>query len=123
MDKKLLAEFKQKLEKEKASLEKQLEKFATKNEKLKDDWDTRFPRFNGEEVGGAALEQAADEVEEYSNLLPVEYSLELQLKSINLALEKIRMNKYGICQKCQKRIQKERLRAHPDAQYCLKCKF
>ncbi|MCX6758970.1 MAG: TraR/DksA C4-type zinc finger protein [Candidatus Nealsonbacteria bacterium] len=122
MDKNLINQLKEKLEKDKKNIEKQLEKFATKDEKLKDDWDTRFPRFDGRETGSAALEQAADEVEEYSTLLPIEYSLELWLKNINLALEKIKIGKYGICEKCQKRIKEERLKIYPVAQYCLNCK-
>jgi len=121
MDKNLINQLKEKLEKDKENIEKQLEKFATKDEKLKDDWDTRFPRFNSRETGSAALEQAADEVEEYSTLLSIEYSLELRLKNINLALEKIKMGKYGICEKCQKRIREERLKIYPAAQYCLNC--
>lgn len=122
VDKKSLAATNQKLEKEKEKIEKQLEKFAIKDKKLKGDWDTRFPHFNGGETGSAALEQAANEVEEYSTLLPIEYSLELRLKNINLALEKIKTGKYGICEKCQKRIKEERLKIYPIAQYCLNCK-
>ena len=122
MDKKLLTDLKQKLEKEKESIEKQLKKFANKDKSLKDDWDTRFPFFNGKESGGAALEQAADEVEEYGNLLPVEHSLELRLKSISLALKKIKTSEYGICEKCHNKIKIKRLKIYPDAKYCLKCK-
>ena len=121
MAKNLINQLKEKLEKDKESIEKQLEKFATKDKKLKDDWDTRFPRFDVRETGSAALEQAADEVEEYSTLLPIEYSLELRLKNISLALEKIKMGKYGICEKCQKKIREERLKIYPAAQYCLNC--
>lgn len=122
MDKKLLTGLKQKLKKEKENIEKQLQKFATKDKILKDDWDTRFPRFNGKGTDNMNLEQAADEVEEYGNLLPVEHSLELRLKSINFALKKIKTNKYGICEKCQNKIKQERLKVYPDAQYCLNCK-
>ena len=122
MDQKLLLKIKTKLEQEKKEIEARLKKFADKDKNLKDDWDTRFPSFNGKESGSASLEQAADEVEEYSNLLPVEHSLELKLKNINSALNKIKSKKYGICDKCQKKIEKERIKAYPEAQYCLKCK-
>ena len=47
MNKKLLKELKEKLEKQKNSIETELEKFATKDKKLKGDWDTRYPKFNG----------------------------------------------------------------------------
>jgi len=122
MNKKLLEELRQKLEKEKVTIEEELKKFAKKDEKLKGDWDTRFPSFDGGEVGGAALEKAADEVEEYEVRLPVEYSLETRLRDINLALEKIKKGKYGICEKCGKEIDEKRLKISPEARLCLKCK-
>lgn len=118
--KKLLKKLKQKLEEEKKSLENELKGFAREDKKLKGDWDTRFPLFNGE-TGGAALEKAADEIEEYSNILPIEYSLEIHLQNINLALEKIKKRKYGICEKCKKEIEIERLKVYPEATTCLKC--
>jgi len=109
------------LEKDKSSLEKELQKFAKKDEKLKGDWDTRFPHWNGDS-GSSALERAADEVEEYSTLLPIEHNLELRLKDVDLALEKIKMGKYGACENCGKAIDEERLKVHPEARFCLKCK-
>lgn len=121
MDKKLIAYLKEKLKKDKKNIEQQLKNFASKDKNLKDDWDTRFPNFNGKESGGSALEQAADEVEEYGNLLPVEHSLELRLRDINLALEKIKQNKFGQCEKCNKKIADERLKAFPEAKTCKKC--
>jgi DnaK suppressor protein len=54
--------------------------------------------------------------------LPIEYSLELKLKDVNLALEKMKKGTYGICEKCQKRIKEERLKIYPVVQYCLNCK-
>jgi len=121
MDKKLIEELKEKLEKTKKIIEKQLTGFAKKDDKLKGDWDSRFPLFNGQGAGSGALEEAADEVEEYGNLLPVEHNLELRLKNINSALEKIKKGEYGICEKCGKKIPEERLKAFPEAQTCLIC--
>ena len=117
----MLVEIKQKLEKEKEKIEKQLEKFATKDEKLKGDWDTRFPRFNNGETGHSDLEQSADEVEEYTTLLPIEHSLEARLRNINSALEKIKKGEYGICEKCGGKIEAERLKAYPEVKNCSKC--
>ena len=122
MEKKLLLKLKQRLEKEKENIEKGLKSFADKDRKLKDDWDTRFPRFNSKELGNTSLEQAADEVEEYGNLLPIEHALELKLKKINFSLKKIKLNKYGFCENCQKKINNKRLEACPEAQFCLNCK-
>ena len=124
MDKKLLSELEQKLIKEKELLEKELSSFADKDKNLKGDWDTRFPYQGTEqnrETGGSALEEMADEVEEYGNLLPIEYNLELKLRDINIALEKIKKGTYGICEKCGKKISIERLKAWPEARLCQKC--
>jgi DnaK suppressor protein len=121
VNKKLIHQLKQKIESEKTAIEEQLKKFAKKDEKLPGDWDTVFPKYNGGEAGDAALEKAADEVEEYSTLLPIEYSLELRLKNIDLALEKIKKGKYGICEKCKKEIPINRLQVSPEARFCLKC--
>ena len=121
MDNKLIKELKEKLEKEKIKIEEELKKFANKDEKLAGDWDTRFPKFDGSS-GSSNLETAADEVEEYISLLPLEYALELKLKNVNSALNKIKNGKYGICEKCGKEIPIERLKIYPEANFCLKCK-
>ncbi|MBI2450332.1 MAG: TraR/DksA C4-type zinc finger protein [Candidatus Nealsonbacteria bacterium] len=120
MNKNLVAELKEKLEKEKAAIEEQLKTFADKDPNLKGDWDSKFPKFNGE-FGGAALESAADEVEEYEGRLSVEHTLELRLKNIDLALEKIANNKYGKCENCDKDIDEDRLKVSPEARFCMKC--
>ena len=121
MEKEFIEKIKDGLEKEKALIEKELQKFAEKDTKPTGDWDTRFPSHDNKETGSAALEQEADEVQEYATLLPIEYSLESRLKNINLALEKIKKGKYGICEKCGKEIPSERLGAASDARFCLKC--
>lgn len=118
MNKKLLEELKEILEKQKIATENELKTFAKKDEKLAGDWDTRFPKIEG---GNNNLEEAASEVEEYSTLLPIEYNLELKLQNVNLALEKIKKNKYGICEKCKKEIPLERLKISPESKYCLEC--
>jgi len=121
MNQEFINTLKKKLEKEKTALEKELKSFANQDKNLKGDWDARFPDF-GKETGSADLEKAADEVEEYSALLPIEYALETKLRNINLALEKIKKSQYGKCEKCGQEIKKERLKIHPEAKLCLKCK-
>lgn len=111
---------KEKLEKEKKSLEKELEGFAKKDEKLEGDWDTKYPKA-GSGSGGQSLEDAADQVEEYSNLLPVEHSLELRLQKVEKALGKIKKGDYGKCEKCGKKISEARLKVYPSATCCKKC--
>jgi len=120
MNKKILNTLKEKLEKQKASIEGELGKFAKRDEKLKGDWDTKYPKSNGG-AGSQVLEDAADDVEEYATLLSIEYNLELRLQDINLALEKINKGGYGKCEKCGKKILEERLKIHPEARMCTKC--
>ena len=117
MNKKIITELREKLEQQKESLEKELKNFAKEDTKPKGDWDTRYPKFNG---GG--LEEEADELQEYEKLLSVEYSLELRLRDTNSALEKIKENEYGKCEKCNKNIDIERLKVCPEARFCIKCK-
>jgi len=120
MNKKLIQELKDKLEKEKIAIEEQLKTFADKDPNLKGDWDSKFPQFNGE-FGGAALESAAGEVEEYGSRLSVEHSMELKLRDINAALENIKNKKYGKCEDCGKDIDEKRLEVNPAARFCMKC--
>jgi len=120
MKEEIIKNFKEKLEKRKKEIENQLRSFA-KEGKIPEDWETKFPHYNGES-GGGALERAADEVEEYEILRSIEQSLELKLRDINLALEKIKKGNYGICEKCGGEIEFERLEAIPEARFCKKCK-
>jgi RNA polymerase-binding transcription factor DksA len=120
MNQQLIKKLKHKLEEEKKAIQKELQSFAEEDKKLKGDWDTRFPRFD-KETGGSSLEKAADEVEQYEALLPIEFSLEKKLQNINSALERIKKGQYGICKKCKKTISPERLEAFPAAETCKKC--
>ena len=121
MDKDILQKLEEKLKEDKQELEKELKTFATKDKKLEEDWDTNFPQYS---EGGSSsdLDITADEVEEYSNLLPVEHVLEIRLGNINSALEKIKTDKYGICEKCEKKISSERLKVSPEVKLCIDCK-
>jgi RNA polymerase-binding transcription factor DksA len=115
MDQKFIEKQKEKLEEQKISAQKELEKFAKKDNVPEGDWETKYP--NREE---GDKEEEADEVQEYENLLALEHSLELRLKDINDALNKIAEGKYGICEKCGKEIESERLEAVPEAKLCIK---
>lgn len=116
MEKELLATLKEKLEQEKASLEKELESFAVEDKNLKDNWDAKRPKSPD-----ADMEEKADESQEYENLLSLEHSLELKLKDVNQALEKIEKGEYGICERCGKQIEQDRLMAYPGGRLCISC--
>lgn len=116
MDTKIVEQFKEKLEKEKATLEKELAGFATEDKNIKGNWDAK--RTNTEDTD---MEEKADEVEEYDNLLSLEHSLENKLQAVNSALEKIAQGNYGLCEKCGKEIEMERLSAYPEGKLCMNC--
>ena len=104
------------LEEQKKSIKKELESFASEDPDLKHNWDTKYPnREDGDK------DEEADEVQEYDNKLSLEYSFELKLKDVNMALEKIENGTYGICEKCGKKITEERLMVCPEAKTCLRC--
>lgn len=121
ISKKSLQKIKKRLEGDRALLEKELKYFSREDDKLKGNWNTLFPYFDGE-IGSAQLEKAAEEVEEYEAKLPVEHVLELRLRDINLSLKKIKKGSYGICDKCEKPIDTKRLLVCPEARFCINCR-
>lgn len=118
MDKALQKQLQKKLEKEKKKLTRELKFFAKKDPKIKGNWKTRFPFFG---VSRSYKDESAEKIEAYENLLPVEHALELRLKDIEDALEKIKKGGYGKCDNCHKEIEKERLEIVPEAKLCLDC--
>ena len=116
MNKETLESFQKTLQLKKEALEKELSSFATKDPELKGDWDTKYPR-----IPEGNIEEAASEVEEYSTSLPIEHSLETQLKDVNSALERIQKGLYGTCEKCSKEIAEARLFAMSEASLCGEC--
>ena len=116
LDKKTLEELKQKLLAEKKVLESELSAIASPDPKMKGDWDTRFPNMGEKsDFASGALEERADEIEEYETELSEEYTLESRLKEVNAALERIDKETYGKCAKCGEDIPLERLNANPAA--------
>ena len=115
MNKKILAELETMLINEKVELEKNLSRIAHPIDKEKGDYETNF------EAIGSDREDNTTEVEEYTENLPIEITLEKKLQEVNNALERIKKNTYGFCENCQKEIDIDRLRANPSAKTCLKC--
>lgn len=122
MNQEILKKLKEKLKEEKKRLEGELKNFAVKDPKVKDDWSTKFPKY-GNEINIDEVE-SQKEVEDYLNTLPVEYKLELRLRDINEALERIKNNTYGFCQTPgvgqKHEIELARLEVNPEAKFCLK---
>lgn len=115
MEKKLLNQFKDKLEREKKELERDLESVAVKDPLIDGNYNAKYPNIDrGEEAN-------ADEVNFYEQNLSQEQHLEKKLADIKSALLRVEKGDYGKCLNCGKEISEERLKAYPEAKYCIGC--
>ena len=117
MDKKTLQKFKKILEQKKKKLEIELASIAKKDPRQKGDYDSNYPNFGATQ----SSDEEALEVSAYESRLPVEYAMELKLRDINLALEKMKKGTYGKCENCPGQMDEKRLEAMPEARICLNC--
>ncbi|PIP28126.1 MAG: hypothetical protein COX29_02685 [Candidatus Moranbacteria bacterium CG23_combo_of_CG06-09_8_20_14_all_35_22] len=115
LDKKTLDELKSVLLGEKMELEKNLGRIAKPVDVKEGDYETSF------ETLGTDKDDNATEVDQYSQNLSVETSLEKKLQEIIEALSKMEKGTYGKCENCGKDIPLERLQANPSARVCLDC--
>ncbi|EKE11536.1 MAG: hypothetical protein ACD_15C00064G0010 [uncultured bacterium] len=115
IDKNTLSDIKNSLLKEKKELEENLRRIAKPINTQKGDYETTFDDI------GSDREDNATEVEEYTDNLPVEITLEKKLQDIIAALEKIEKGTFGVCEKCKQEIDIERLKANPSAKTCISC--
>jgi RNA polymerase-binding transcription factor DksA len=104
---------KKKLEEERTRLQSELSRIAEKDA-VGDDYHAQV-----EQIGRAPDENVVEE-EQYEAARSVEQSLEVQLRDVNNALQRISDGTYGACPKCGERIDQKRLEALPSAQTCLK---
>lgn len=108
MDQKTLDELREKLIAEKDQLEGELERFAKKTSE--GEYKTDFP----DDIGNRRDENAT-EVEEYTDKLALEDSLETQLKAVLDALKKMDEGTYGTDENTGEDIDINRLQAYPAA--------
>jgi DnaK suppressor protein len=104
--KKLAAAERKTLEEERAQTQAELERLR---QYLKEE-----PEATGDEVDLQVYEREKQ--------LALAHRLEIKLKEIQRALETARKGTYGICERCGKPIDPERLKALPEATMCVKCK-
>lgn len=113
-----LKEIERRLKKEEKKLETELKKMP------------EVPEL-GSDVEGEVFEEEADEAEEYSTNLGIKDAFKQRLADIRSALEKISAkagsapggkNVYGKCEKCQKQISEDVIKASPESRYCKTCK-
>ena len=107
--------FKELLAKELALLEGELSTIGRKNPTEKGDWETL-----GTEIGADKAEEGdvADSIEEFDNNNAVLNQLEVQLKEVKGAIERISEGTYGVCEVCGEEIEQDRLEANPSAKTC-----
>lgn len=67
-------------------------------------------------------EEEASETAEFENRLAMEKRILDQMAEVDYALVKFEEGTYGVCEKCSKKINPERLEIVPQAKYCLDCK-
>lgn len=109
----VLAELKEALLAEKEKIEGDLSRFATKDEK--GNYTSKFPDDLGTEQS-----ENANEVEEYTDRLGLEKSLETQLLDITDALVRLENGTYGTDEVTGEAIDEARLRAYPAARTTIK---
>jgi len=109
--------FKQRLEEEKRVVEGQLKSLGRENPKIPGDWEAT----GGELETLSPLQdsnEAADKLEEYEERREETDQMEIRLREINEALQKIEKGAYGICEVCGGQIEEDRLEANPAARTC-----
>lgn len=114
LDPQILAELKEKLLQEKTRIKDEIVRIA-KPTKDSVGFNTTFNEIGTDE------DENASEVEEYTDNLAMEATLEKQLKDVVDALAKIEAGNYGKCENCGTDILIERLKAYPAAKKCLNC--
>ncbi len=102
-----LKEYKNKLEKERALLNQEI-----KRTEKPVDLGIDVPRF----------EEESDASEEVGNQMAIADDLKVRLEDIEDALQKISNGTYGICEKCDRPIEKEILDIDPESRFCKKDK-
>lgn len=68
------------------------------------------------------LEEEADESQSFANRMSIAQTLKERVNEIDMALNRIRLGNYGICENCGKEISEEVLKVAPESNLCSSCK-
>lgn len=71
---------------------------------------------------GTADSENAQEIEEFSEQIGIKSKFDEGLSEVKLAMKKLKKGTYGICEKCNKKIDPNRMLANKSASYCIECK-
>ena len=98
-------------------LEKELVSLKRRKQQLKKD----DPFLAGDRSNENSFEEDLDEqIGHFDNEIKVKF-LSKQIAQLRTALTRMTLGKYGICEKCGKMIDTDRLAAEPEATTCVKC--
>jgi DnaK suppressor protein len=115
MDEQKLNRFREMLMTRKGELESEIESISEQ---------VRDLSIEQENEGGTLGNHFADDgssLNEQETLATLEADFRDQLDQVNNALKRISEGRYGICQRCGKPINEERLEALPFAAFCIEC--
>lgn len=113
VDKKFVVQIEKHLTSQEEELSGQIDRLAKEDPFMRPDRTSeRIPEFM-EESREVQEKEIADEERGL---------LEEQRKDVRDALTRIKEGKYGICENCGEEIERARLKANPQARYCLDCK-
>ncbi|MFH1990382.1 MAG: TraR/DksA C4-type zinc finger protein [Patescibacteria group bacterium] len=118
LEQKTLEELQLALEKERDLLVKELETIATPDPNVKGDWDIKHSEWGENQITSQEelrSGESVNEIDEDMKNKALSDSLELRLRDVNDALERMKDGTYGICDFCKKEIPIERLEANPAA--------
>jgi|SRR3989344_6148931 len=109
--------YKNKLEEERARLERELRAVGQKNQDVAGDWEAT----PGDTEKEADPSDGADQIEEYEERSAVEFQLEERLRNVTDALARIEAGTYGTCRRggVTHPIEEARLAANPAAETCM----
>lgn len=116
IDKKRIALYKDKLKKEKEMLLEELEEISRGN------LGVLQSEATGESVYNDHMADSGTNTFERERDLSLENNIRDLLTKIDAALKRMKDGTYGVCDKCETKIDQARLKALPHANLCIECK-
>ncbi|MFW0871362.1 MAG: TraR/DksA family transcriptional regulator [Patescibacteria group bacterium] len=113
-----IQEYKERLEKDKELLKRELGKIAIKNERADGGFQAREDDFSSEPPSLDPVE-IGTELESFTRNESITNELEIRYRMVEEALNRIDAGSFGLCVRCGKEIEKERLEANPSAPTCI----
>ncbi|MFA5098818.1 MAG: TraR/DksA C4-type zinc finger protein [Candidatus Paceibacterota bacterium] len=107
MDIQLLIKFKNQLTRLRSFLEERIKKLQ------------KVPEFGNDIDSG---DEETDETEEFGTQMAISQDYKEKLADVDTALDKMKKHKYGVCERCGRKISADVLEAAPESRFCKACK-